>query len=243
MNSALSLIVFTEDASRAEEARRLAEQWGARWSEGAPPAFDGLCFVLTNDGCELRTGEQPDRGGVRPVFDEQAFARAVRDNPLARALGREVNTVIDATAGWGADAFTLAVLGYDVTAIERNPILFALLDDAWRRATGSELIRLRFVHAEACEWLQSLREPPDAVVIDPMFPPKKRATALAKKPMQLLRRLVGDDPDAAELLRIARSVARDRVVVKRSDDGPPLGESPAFSIETKLVRFDVYRPA
>ena len=37
-------------------------------------------------------------------------------------------------------------------------------------------------------------------------------TALVKAEMRILRRIVGDDPDAAELFQIARSVARKRVV-------------------------------
>lgn len=234
-----SLIVIAEDTSRRDEAGQLAAQWSVRWCEETPAPFQGLCVVLTAAGSELRTGEQPDRGGVQPVFACEAV-RATRQNPLVRAIGREVKTVVDATAGWGADAFTLASLGYRVTAIERHPVLSWLLQDAWHRAPRVEG-ELRFVHAEAKAWLATMDERPDAVLIDPMFPPKKRATALAKKPMQLLRRLVGDDPDAEELLITARSVARDRVVVKRCDDGPPLGGSPAFSIETKLVRFDVYR--
>lgn len=233
------LVVFAEDSARQEEAQRLAARWGAPCCDETPPPFDGLCLVLSADGSELRSGEQPDRGGVRPLFARDSD-RATRQNPLVRAIGREVKTVVDATAGWGADAFTLASLGYRVTAIERHPVLFWLLDDALHRAPAIAG-ELRFVQADAKEWLAATTEPPDAVVIDPMFPPKKRATALAKKPMQLLRRLVGDDADAGELLNVARSVACDRVIVKRSDDGPPLGRSPAYSIETKLVRFDVYR--
>jgi 16S rRNA (guanine1516-N2)-methyltransferase len=61
-----------------------------------------------------------------------------------------------------------------------------------------------------------------------------------KKEIRLLRDLVGDDTDAPELLEISRGIARDRVVVKRPDDAPPLAPDPDMSLTGKLVRYDVY---
>lgn len=74
-----------------------------------------------------------------------------------------------------------------------------------------------------------------------MFPPKRKASALAKKSIRMVRAVVGDDEDAADLLECARRIAGQRVVVKRPTDAGPLsGPAPASAIETKLVRYDVY---
>ena len=75
-----------------------------------------------------------------------------------------------------------------------------------------------------------------------MFPPKRKKSAAVKKEIRLLRALVGDDPDAVDLLAISRRVALQRVVVKRPDDALPLTPDPSMSISGKLVRYDVYFP-
>ena len=168
--------------------------------------------------------------------------------PIVKAVGDAV-TVVDATAGFLGDAFLLAVAGFRVTAIERSPIVAELARDGLARALRdprlAELIgdRLEVVHADSLEWLAArvgTTEAPDAVVIDPMFPPKKKRSALPRKEMVVLREVVGADVDAAELLAVARACARMRVVLKRGDDAPPLAKSD-WSVEGTTVRFDVWR--
>jgi 16S rRNA (guanine1516-N2)-methyltransferase len=137
--------------------------------------------------------------------------------------------------------------GFDVTAIERSPALAAMLRWALDRAQSDGRVRnaiegrLRLVQGDAREILPSMKPRPDAVYLDPMFPPRRKKSALAKKSIRIVRALVGDDPDAAELLSIALAHARERVVVKRLDDAPPLMPGPIASITGTTVRYDVYR--
>ena len=81
---------------------------------------------------------------------------------------------------------------------------------------------------------------PDVVYIDPMYPPRRKQSALPKKEPRLLRALVGDDPDAADLARVALQVAARRVVVKRPGHAEPLLPDPDLAYKGKLVRYDVY---
>ena len=83
------------------------------------------------------------------------------------------------------------------------------------------------------------REAPDVVYLDPMYPPRSKS-ALPKKEMRILRRLIGDNPDAGGLLEVARRVARYRVVVKRTPRAPALAPAPTMSYRSKLARYDVY---
>ena len=170
--------------------------------------------------------------------------------PLARALGvhRGIQSVVDATAGLGRDAVTLAACGCRVTAIERSIVLGALLRDGMARANESgrtwlrELAgRVTLLVGDAREILRTLkdRDVPDAVYLDPMYPIDARK-ALAKKEMRICRRLVGDDEDAAELLAVAREVAGRRVVVKRHPKAEPLAPRPTAQITSKQVRYDIY---
>ncbi|MDA1241494.1 MAG: class I SAM-dependent methyltransferase, partial [Chloroflexi bacterium] len=81
---------------------------------------------------------------------------------------------------------------------------------------------------------------PDVVIVDPMFPPRRKSAAV-KKEMQALHRLLGAEPEPASLLAAALAVARRRVVVKRPGDAPPIeGPRPSIVIGGKTARFDVY---
>ena len=132
-----------------------------------------------------------------------------------------------------------------MTAVERSPIVAALLRDGLARASQDDALReamgdrLTILNADAREVLDRGDIKPDTVYIDPMFPPKRKASALAKKSIRLVRALVGDDEDAAALVEAARRHCR-RVVVKRPTHAPPLAERPTAGITGKLVRYDIY---
>lgn len=224
---------------------------------GIPVATEGMIghetirLVVTGDRLEIRArlGREQQSAWVdlsRPI--RRARGHLSRRQPLARALGRKLVSVVDATAGFGGDTALLACLGYQVTAIERCPLLVALLQDGLRRAAADPrssaiAARIKVVGGDACEQLPRIDPPPEAVYLDPMFPPKQKKSALARKEVRLVRRIVGDDADAASLLAVARRCAARRVIVKRplwpgADE--PLAADPAASHGGKLVRYDVY---
>lgn len=213
-----------------------------------------LLLVVTPKGLELRETGPRAAGGVEVDFGSTSagarrLAGASRGDPLARAVGLKHGppTVVDATAGLGRDAMTLACLGCTVTAIERSPILAAMWRDALARATAipvREAIdagRIRLITGDAIDLLNRMptHEAPDVVYLDPMYTPRGKS-GLPKKEMRILRRLVGDDPDAASLLQTARRTARHRTVVKRNPRAQPLAPDPTIQYTTKLVRYDVY---
>jgi 16S rRNA (guanine1516-N2)-methyltransferase len=172
--------------------------------------------------------------------------QALRGQPLGRAVGSGARTAIDATAGLGFDAFALAAIGLQVKAVEREPWVRALLERAHSRAAADAALapiaaRVRIVAADARELLAS-HQPVDVVLLDPMFPAKRKSDAKPPKAMQALAAVVGADQDSDVLLLLALTVARQRVVVKRPRQAPPLANlKPAWTIEGKLLRFDVYR--
>lgn len=171
-----------------------------------------------------------------------------RQQLLARAVGlhKKKNLhICDISAGLGRDAFVLATLGAQVTLIERSPIVAALLADGWQRAQAAEWIRdlsWRFIQADSRQYLQQLviNERPQVIYFDPMFPERKKS-ALVKKEMRVLREVVGDDSDAAELLGLALHTATERVVVKRPRHAEPIpGFAPSFTLTGQSSRFDIY---
>ena len=208
-------------------------------------------MVAEHDGVlELRApGDRPGTGAR--VDLGAADARGIRSLPVVRAMGDRVRTVADATAGLLGDAWILALAGFEVTAFERSPTVARLVRDGLRRAAAdprvdrAALPRLRFEEADAAAALDAAGPGSfDAVLVDPMFPPKRKESALARKDVRLLRAAVGDDPDAASLLAAARRAARVRVAVKRADDSPPIEGAPEPDVrfEGRTSRVDVYLP-
>jgi len=167
---------------------------------------------------------------------------------IARAVGlkgRSNPCVFDLTAGLGRDAYILAALGCTMHLFERNPLVAALLEDGLRRSRAAEAdgpASRMFLHqGEAATTLPRLaaKLKPTVLYLDPMFPHRQKS-ALVKKEMRLVRRLVGEDPDAKELLPLALKHAARRVVCKRPRTAPPLGGTPSTAITTKKHRFDIY---
>jgi len=175
---------------------------------------------------------------------------SLRRESLARAIGfkpSEHPRILDATAGLGRDSFILAKLGFEVTLLERSPILHALLQDALDRAQASKTFsslcqRLQLIHADALDWLKQrpVDQRPDVIYLDPMFPERQK-TASVKKEMVILQNLLGKDTDADQLFQLALTCATRRVVVKRPRLAPNVtGSAPSFSMAGKSSRFDIY---
>lgn len=216
------------------------------------PIPDRFLLVEADGQLELRPPGEQERPGIRADFPPERPSKNARAHPLVRAFGKMRTTVFDLTAGLGADAYRLVDAGHRVLACERDPALFALLATGWEKArrTGqvAEAVaaRLEFAHGDARALLASFtsREGEGALdagaaYLDPMYPPPKRASALPRRELQVLRRLLGRDDDAAGLLATARAQFA-RVVVKRPTYAPPLAAGASFVVESKLVRFDVY---
>ena len=240
-----------------EVAAELARDLNAPLVDLGTTAF-ALLLVVTPLRLELRSTGKNAPGAVFVDFQSGAVDYRRRHGGgrrqlIARAvgIGRGTETVLDATAGLGRDAFALACLGCQVTAVERAPVLAAMLADGLKRAAESTEQRVRsiteritLIHAEACEVLaQSVTSAaPDVVYLDPMYPLAPKQSALAKKEMRICRQLVGDDEDAGVVLAHARQVARRRVVVKRHVHAPPLDPAVDTRYAGKRIRYDVYLP-
>jgi 16S rRNA (guanine1516-N2)-methyltransferase len=207
-------------------------------------------LVPTLERLELRDNDDPQARALYVdaswIVRQHARAQVTRRQPLGRALGARVRRIIDATAGLGDDTFLLAAMGYEVTAVERSPVVAALLADGVMRARKHPTLRpiigrrVSVIRGDARQVIPQLAHKPDSIYVDPMFPPKRKSSALTRKPLRVLRDLAGDDEDAAELLQVCLQHARHRVVVKRPLHAAPLGVDPSLTYSGKLARYDVY---
>ena len=206
---------------------------------GEPPA-DAYFFSCENGGLVLNTD---DGEKVQPILSKPAGFTGKQ--PLLRALApARGGIIIDATAGLAGDSLKLAMIADRVIAIERNPVVFALMTSALHTARASSLSLAKKIEAHFGDAIEQIRQLPEADVIfmDPMFPPKRKRSALPPKSVRILRNIVGDDSDDEELLRVARCYAKRRVVVKRPLHAAPLAEDHVALHEGKVVRYEVYLP-
>lgn len=198
-------------------------------------------LALDADGARVHCDALP---GYAPLVVRFVRAPAGRGAaPLRRAIGGAA-TVVDATAGWGRDAARLASWGCRVTAVECHPLVAAALRHAHAKCDDDELrARLNIAHADSVAFLRAVpaADAPEAVYLDPMYPPQNTSAA-AKKPLTMLRLLTGRPGDCAELFAAAMNCARRRVVVKRPPRAPPMAAGRAGAVAGKLARFDIYKP-
>jgi len=257
-----SNMLITSVSSRQDNAIQIARDWGLVYvagDENVDNADDRYILYLSEHRLELRSFGVGKDEGHGPVFvdfiaGKTQYRRKYGGGSkqlIARAVGIKKGMtprILDATAGFAQDAFVFACLGCQVTLIERSAIIAALLDDAIKRAAAhaevAELVCDNFYlkHAEATQYMGDLNENdrPDVIFLDPMFPEKSNS-ALVKKEMRVFRDIVGADADADELLPIALTKARNRVVVKRPDYASWLnGMRPSVEMKSKKHRYDVY---
>lgn len=224
-----------------------------------PPYAEGdaadLLLQLGDDGLSLLATAEDAPGAVRVDFVEGALAHRRQygggaGQMVARAVGIRGSIrprVLDATAGLGRDAFVLAALGCEVTLIERQPVIAALLADGLQRAreAGGEVAeiagRMQLLEGDAIELMAAWSGAvPEVIHLDPMFPHRQKS-ALVKKEMRLFRPLAGDDLDAPQLLAAALALASHRVAVKRPRKAPIIeGARPSAELTGQSSRYDIY---
>ena len=233
--------------------RQLAERLSVPLRNSSEAGFDNHepFFLSWRDGClKLLDKELLKKGGlvveIEPRNGEQRSWPAPKDGALAQALGRKTRTVVDATTGWGQDSLHIFRMGYELLCMERSPVMAELLADGFNRLAELDWMQSlklqppQLLSGNAIELLATLETAPDCIYLDPMFPPKRKKSALAKKSMMVLRDLLGDDQDKEQLFAAALAAAGKRVVVKSPDYAEPLGGKPNESFQGKLLRYDVY---
>lgn len=231
-----------------------AERWAQRLDLPRQLADADFTLLVGDSGLQLQQLGADAPGPVRVDFVEGAVAHrrlygGGSGQMIAKAVGVQPGVrprALDATAGLGKDAFVLASLGCDMSLVERQPIIAALLEDGLDRAqndpqVGAIVARMRLLKGNSIEVMQQWQgEAPQVIYLDPMFPHREKS-ALVKKEMRLFRPLVGDDMDAPALLAAALALASHRVVVKRPRKAPCIeGVKPSHALEGKSSRYDIY---
>lgn len=209
----------------------------------------------TEQRLELRSLKDKKIGAVYADFiggkaQHRRLQGGGKGQHIAKAIGLhkiKQPSVLDLTAGLGRDAFVLASLGCQITMLERSAIIYSLLNDAIQRVYQSKNVeiipiinRMQLIYEDSLNYLNKLQNKPDVIYIDPMFPERQKS-AQVKKEMRFFHDIAGKDMDSHELLKLAKSKAKKRIVVKRPRLAKPLNNETAnFVITGKSTRYDVY---
>jgi 16S rRNA (guanine1516-N2)-methyltransferase len=252
MNAPTICIVCT-DPARKEQVDEIARLTGLPLLNEKSDGFD---LQLRFDDDHLSLFDRALNTSIHVDFAEGALAHRQqfgggRGQAIAKAVGlKHGNTpnVLDITAGLARDAYILACLGCKITLVEQSAVLYVLVEDGIQRglasSTSDKVLKnfIDLVNADSVAYMQQIdrEHRPDVIYIDPMYPERKKS-ALVKKDMQILQRLLGKDEDAEQLLKTALKCAGKRVVVKRPIHANAVGNiKPETSISSKKTRYDVY---
>lgn len=173
-----------------------------------------------------------------------------KKDEFAKAIGISlgIKKVADLTAGLGSDSIKLLKLGCTVVAVERSPIMFALLEDAllrakesieWMKQTDS---RFQLQFGDSLVDLNNLASKDTEVLyLDPMFPSDKKK-GLSSREMQYLQELIGEgEKDADQLFSEALNFGPRRLVMKRPQHASHWQAPPADLIFSgRSVRYEVW---
>lgn len=251
--SASSICIVCDNESKIEQASLFSSEYNLPLIKKKNGSYElQLCYdeeKITLYDSQLNTDIYVDF--ISGTSDHRRKFGGGRGQDIAKAVGLKhgkTPSVLDATAGLARDAFVLASMGCKITLIEQSPILFTLIHDGIKRAIQSKEITeiisniTNLANADSNLYLahmeQSLK--PDVIYIDPMFPERKK-TALVKKDMQILQKLLSPADNTATLLETALKYTQNRVVVKRPSLAKPVSERmPDTFINGKKTRYDIY---
>jgi 16S rRNA (guanine1516-N2)-methyltransferase len=243
------LVVRAGDPSLVGEAKGLGERLGAPVVDAVPTSDECLSLVVSADGLCLRRGNMSLSADLTRMLPRLRRSNLSRELLVraARIRGDGPRTAFDATAGLGEDSLLLAAAGFEVTLYERDPVVYELLADGLRRAAAvpglAEAVgRMQARRGDSVSALGELDAAPDVVLLDPMFP-ERRKSASVKKKLQMIQRLERPCENETSLLSAALGVHPRKVVIKRPAKGPWLaGAKPSYTVEGKAIRYDVIVP-
>ena len=227
----------------------------------ASPIFEDLRkqkvhLHITDTGVQLTCLEHAISPLSMSLIDRKKHLNAQQNSrqPLIRALGlsRKLSTeptirIVDLTAGFGIDSLCLALHGYSVVSIEKNPITATVLNILVHQYKSMTTTNWEVINACSHTWLNNAQIPISHAMMDPFF--QKRHHALPKNDMQWLIKLNQDIEtppiDEETLFLKAKKIVTERIVVKRDRRAQPIdNQKPnAGSIQLKTTRLDIYQLA
>ncbi len=206
-----------------------------------------LSICVTAEGVALTDGRNSMQGDFTKMLPRLRYNNLTHETVVKAAKGKNIPEnarILDATAGMGEDSLLLAAAGFQMTLCEYNPVIAALLRDTLERSADipeltETVSRMQLLEEDSTEVMKAAAGTYDVILLDPMFPERKKS-GLVKKKFQLLQQLETPCSTEEELLEAAIAAAPKRIMIKRPMKGPNLaGRKPSYSLKGKSIRYDV----
>ncbi len=236
------------DEKNINYGREVCEKTGGVMTDKAPCGELYLC--VSDKGISL------NKDGLSYMGDFSSEIKRLKHNNLSHEMlikaskikesdERKEKVALDATAGMGDDSLLLAAAGFKVYMYEYNPIIFTLLEDTVKRALNDKYLseiagRMHVINGDSTVLMRELDYTPDVVLLDPMFPERKKS-GMIKKKFQLLQCLESPCSVETEMMESGFATGAKRIIVKRPSNGPVLSErKPDYQILGNSIRYDCY---
>jgi len=181
------------------------------------------------------------------LYHKDQFSRRIanyqREKHLKKAIGFKSSIskrILDGTGGLGHDAFIFALLGQEVTIVEKNIGLCILIEEALNNLPNTRYFNLAkekitILNGDSREYLDQIQDF-DVIYLDPMFNSVKNV-ARAKN-LTFINKYLGDYDNPLEDF-LSRNYKR--VVIKREIKASYGNlKEPTVSFKGASIRFDVY---
>ena len=242
------IYVVCDEKNNIEQARIVCDMTGNVLTDKAPAGE--LYLYVSDKGISINKDELSYMGDFSSEIKRlkhnnlthELLIKASKIKGIDESRGK---IVIDATAGMGDDSLLLAASGFEVYMFEYNPVIYVLLEDTVKRALNDEYLsdiaqRMHVVNGDSTVLMRNLDFKPDVVLLDPMFPERKKS-GMIKKKFQLLQCLEAPCSNEEEMMESAFMTGAKRIIVKRPANGPVLsGKKPDYDIAGNSIRYDCY---
>ena len=145
------------------------------------------------------------------------------------------STILDCTAGLGRDGVLLSRLGYDVTMIEKNPILILMLNNYLSRTKD---IKARLLYGDSLSYIRLAKKKFDYIYIDFMF--EKKNNAKPSKYDLFLRSINYNENNKLDFIKEMINYCKKRIVVKEPIKSQSKINDCDFEIKTKLIKYKIF---
>ncbi len=172
--------------------------------------------------------------------------RSQHESNLKKALGKNKKdiTIFDATAGFLSDSMIFLSLGHKVIAVEKNKIIFHLVNDAIKRASRKlEFIKkLDFRCGDSFNLYQDFKDQCDIVYLDPMYPilKKNQKKSGSIEAIKFLQKYENSSEDNEELINNFLSNDFKKIILKRPLKSKKKYSNINYQVKGSTTRFDIY---
>ena len=188
-----------------------------------------------------------NKGFLTNLYHKDQFSRRIanyqREKHLKKAIGFKSSIskkILDGTGGLGHDAFIFALLGQEVTIVEKNIGLCILIEEAINNLPDTSYFnsakdKITILNGDSRKYLDQIQDF-DVIYLDPMFNSTKNIART--KNLSFINGYLEDyDNPLDDFL----STDYKRVVIKKELKAPYGNlKEPTVSFKGASIRFDVY---